>query len=417
MSTTALLRRNAVSSIRRIASTEPLLPFLYNTRTIRCEHTDALSEFENTSDSTNDRQRKPRSRSDRDGSRPTFRGSDRGAGGGYDRTNRARRTENPRFSRHDNTEEGSETFTPTSRTQYRRPMREDDIPFEHAAQETISIRDKIITSTMTPSEKKAFEGLLSLSQNKPVKDKGRHRDRPDKQEEVLTKASARRQRTLEAAPTAPPMPEALKKMQDKLNEDRSSAERVLLEQAVEQDLMQVKTILATAGSDVELWKMMHDIILSRLAPLDLENPEMQARNRERSRCYNEEVAMARQHLRRPRHHANPPPTPQRMRAHPLLRLPRLTPPHLSPPIPQIPRSRNLRPRSLNTPLQPAHARPFPIAHEPPPNRAHARRNGQRGVRVRRQNARPGHYDPKARQFGASRDLWCGFGGALERRKV
>jgi hypothetical protein len=151
-------------------------------------------------------------------------------------------------------------------------MREDDIPFEHAAQETISIRDKIITSTMTPSEKKAFEGLLSLSQNKPVKDKGRHRDRPDKQEEVLTKASARRQRTLEAAPTAPPMPEALKKMQDKLNEDRSSAERVLLEQAVEQDLMQVKTILATAGSDVELWKMMHDIILSRLAPLDLENP-------------------------------------------------------------------------------------------------------------------------------------------------
>jgi hypothetical protein len=150
-------------------------------------------------------------------------------------------------------------------------MREDDIPFEHAAQETMSIRDKIVTSTMTPSEKRAFEGLLSLSQNKVVKDKSRHRDRPDKLEEVLTKASARHQRKLEA-PTAPPMPEALKKMQDKLNEDRSSAEQVLLEQAVERDLLQVKMTLATAESDVELWKMMHDVILSRLAPLDLENP-------------------------------------------------------------------------------------------------------------------------------------------------
>jgi hypothetical protein len=270
MPTTALLRRNAVSSIKRIAYTEPLLPFLYNTRTIRCEHTDALSEFDNTPSSTNDRQRKPRPRSDRDGSRPTFRDSEREAGG-YERTNRVRRIENPRFSRHDSAEEGSETFTPTSTTQYRRPMREDDIPFEHAAQETMSIRDQIVTSTMTPSERKAFEGLLSLSPNKAVKDKGRHRDRQDKLDDVLAKATTQRKRKQDASHAAP-MPEALQRMQDKLKQDRNSAERVLLEQAVEQDLLQVKKTLATAESDVELWKMMHDIILSRLAPLDLENP-------------------------------------------------------------------------------------------------------------------------------------------------
>jgi hypothetical protein len=265
MSTTALLRRNALSSVKRLTSSEPLLSFLYNTRTIRREHTDALSEFENTFE-----QQKPKSRSrDNDsGNRPSFRPRrDR-----YENEGRPRRFEGTRSRRDDSedVEDGSDNFSERPRIQHRRPVREEHIPFEHAAQETMSIRDKIVTSTMTPHEKKAFEGLLSLSQQKTPKDKSRHRDRI---EEVLKQASKSRA-TREALDVAP-MPEALRKMQDKMNEDRSAAQKVLLEQAIELDLQQVKKAFATAETDVELWKMMHEKVLSRVTRLRLDEPAPQ----------------------------------------------------------------------------------------------------------------------------------------------
>jgi hypothetical protein len=120
---------------------------------------------------------------------------------------------------------------------------------------------------MTPMEKKAFENLLSLGSQKAPKDKGRHRDRI---EDVLKEAAKKAKQPETSDDT--PMPEALKKMQDKMNEDRSAAQKVLLEQAVEQDLQQVKTAFEAAHSDVELWQILHEKVLSRVTQLRLEEP-------------------------------------------------------------------------------------------------------------------------------------------------
>jgi hypothetical protein len=259
MSATALLRRNVLPGAKRLTASEPLLPFLYNTRTIRHESTDALSELDDLLD---ERKSTPRSRDQDSGNRSSFRPrSDR-----HENEERPRRYEGTR-PRREGIEDGSDGFSERPRTQYQRPVREEHIPFEHAAQETLSIRDKIVTSTMTPHEKRAFEGLLSLSQQKEPKDKSRYRDRVD---EVLKRAS--KSRAQQEALDAAPMPEALKNMQKKMNEDRSAAQKVLLEQAVEQDIQQVKKAFATAETDVELWKMLHEKVLSRVAQLHLEDP-------------------------------------------------------------------------------------------------------------------------------------------------
>lgn len=265
MPTTILLRRNAASGIKRITSQEPLLPFLYNTRTIRNQHTDALSELENSS---NVQERRPRPRDENNGSKPSFRiRNDR-----REYEERLRHYENAKTRRRrqqgGEEEDGLNNHFESPRTQARRSEREEHIPFEHAAQETASIRDKISTSTMTPMEKKAFENLLSLGSQKAPKDKGRHRDRI---EDVLKDAAAKAQAKQETSDDTP-MPEALKKMQDKMNEDRSAAQKVLLEQAVKQDLQQVKTAFEAAQSDIELWQILHEKVLARVTQLRLEEP-------------------------------------------------------------------------------------------------------------------------------------------------
>lgn len=128
------------------------------------------------------------------------------------------------------------------------------------------MRDKLASSTMTPSEKKAFEGLLSLSQSSDDQDKGKQKD---KLNEVLDKASGQREKR--AILDAKPMPEVLKTMQDKLKEDRSAAQRHMLDKAVDTDLEQVKKAFTAAQTDVELWKVLHDTVLSRVTSLDLDN--------------------------------------------------------------------------------------------------------------------------------------------------
>ncbi|GAB7322898.1 hypothetical protein MBLNU13_g05445t1 [Cladosporium sp. NU13] len=270
MPTTMLLRRNAASAVKRIASQEPLLPFLYNTRTIRTQHTDALSELEN---SPNDQGTKPQSH-DGDGGTGT---------GPRIRINRgeylerARKSQSKRMRReHSDEEESLDGLLGNSGHSSRRPAREEHIPFEHAAQETMSIRDRISTSTMTPMEKKAFENLLSLSPQKAPKDKGRHRDRVD---DVLNQA--KRSREKQAARDETPMPQMLKAMQDKMKDDRSAAQKVLLDQAVELDLQQVKKALETAETDIEMWKILHEAVLSRVTRLRLEEPAPAHKQRNR----------------------------------------------------------------------------------------------------------------------------------------
>lgn len=262
MPTTLLLRRNAASGVKRITSQEPLLPFLYNTRTIRTQHTDALSELENT---PSEQEAKPRSHDGDGGTRtgPRIR-IDRG-----EYLERARRTQGKRTRREHSGEEGDgldSLFGDPSHSS-RRSAREEHIPFEHAAQETMSIRDRISSSTMTPMEKKAFENLLSLSPQKAPKDKSRHRDRID---DVLNQAKKSREK--QAARDETPMPQMLKAMQEKMKDDRSAAQKVLLEQAVELDLQQVKKAFETAETDVELWKILHEAVLSRVTQLRLEEP-------------------------------------------------------------------------------------------------------------------------------------------------
>jgi hypothetical protein len=120
---------------------------------------------------------------------------------------------------------------------------------------------------MTPMEKKAFENLLSLSPQKAPKDKSRHWDRID---DVLNQAKKSREK--QAARDETPMPQMLKAMQEKMKDDRSAAQKVLLEQAVELDLQQVKKAFETAETDIELWKILHEAVLSRVTQLRLGEP-------------------------------------------------------------------------------------------------------------------------------------------------
>lgn len=261
MPAAALIRRNALSRIKCIASAEPLLPFLYNTQTIRGQHSDALSDLESSLEVQN----KPalRSRVDTsDRAAPRVRGKGVGS---RDYERRARETDGGvRKGRKDADDFDASWEKP--RQQYTKRVPQEHIPFEHAAQETISMRDKLASSTMTPSEKKAFEGLLSLSQSSDDQDKGKQKD---KLNEVLDKASGQREKR--AILDAKPMPEVLKTMQDKLKEDRSAAQRHMLDKAVDTDLEQVKKAFTAAQTDVELWKVLHDTVLSRVTSLDLDN--------------------------------------------------------------------------------------------------------------------------------------------------
>lgn len=282
MPASAALRQNALSGIKRFASAEPLLPFLYNTQTIRCQHKDALSDF---ADSLDYKPQAPRRRQ-ADGERkpsPRFRGRREGAGH-YER--RAHTPESG-FKRHADSDavDSVQPSSETSRDQYRRPHREEHVPFEHAEQETTSIRERIAGSTMTPSEKKAFQELLSLPQRKgSVERKGRR----NKLDDVISKvALQRRQRDLSFSK---PMPAVLKKMQDHLKEDRNAAQRVLLDQAVEMDIKQVKEAFAAAQTDVELWEMLHEKVISRVKSLGLDQPLQQSSKQQKRNTKVEEVA-------------------------------------------------------------------------------------------------------------------------------
>jgi hypothetical protein len=128
---------------------------------------------------------------------------------------------------------------------------------------------------MTVSEKKAFEELLSLPQQKGRKDgKGRR----NKLEDVLDEAVAERKRR-DLSDSKPAMPEVLKQMQEKLKHDRNVGQRILLDQAVAKDIKRVNEAFAAAKTDVELWEVLHKQVLSRVKSLRLDQPPGQSSKR------------------------------------------------------------------------------------------------------------------------------------------
>jgi hypothetical protein len=264
----ATLRYNALSGIKRLASAEPLLPFLYNTQTIRRQHTDALSDYADALDYKTEAPRRDQSGGQR---KPTPRIRGRKEAAEYhERT--ARNPESGK-KRHVDRHAAASHDAPveTSQDQYRRPQREEHVPFEHADQETTSIRERIAGSTITPSEKKAFQELLSLPKHKKSKaGKGRRN-----MEDVIDQVVAQR-KNRDLVDSKPPMPTVLKQMQENLKNDRNARKRILLDQAVAMDIKQVNEAFAAAQTDVELWQVLHDKVLSRVKSLGLDQPLQQS---------------------------------------------------------------------------------------------------------------------------------------------
>ena len=263
MPSAAALRSNALSSIKRLASAEPLLPFLYNTQTIRRQHRDALSDFADALEYKPEVLRGDTSGGQRN---QTLRIRGRKEGGALQYERRLRKHEAGGSKR-----EGFNSPPETSQDHYQRPQREEHVPFEHADQETTSIRERIAGSTMTPSEKKAFQELLSLPQQKG---NNRGKERRNKLEDVLETAVAQRKRS-DLLDSKPPMPPVLKQMQENLKHDRNAAKRVLLDSAVATDIKQVNEAFAAAQTDVELWEVLHEQVLSRVKSLGLDQPFQQ----------------------------------------------------------------------------------------------------------------------------------------------
>jgi hypothetical protein len=273
MPSSAALRCNALSGIKRLASAEPLLPFLYNTQTIRLQHHDALSDFANALEYKSQAPQPNPNQGDGQRKQPRIRGRKEGGAQQYER--RLRKLESTTEKRvYRDRNVGERDYAPPEKPegQYQRPQREEHIPFEHAEQETTSIRERIAGSTMTPSEKKAFEELLSLPQQKGSSNVKR---RKNNLEDVLDQAVAQRKRR-DLVDSKPPMPEALKKMQENLKHDRNARQRVLLDEAVGKDIKRVNEAFAAARTDVELWEVLHTKVLSRVKSLGLDQPVQQS---------------------------------------------------------------------------------------------------------------------------------------------
>jgi hypothetical protein len=267
MQSAATLRHNALAGINRLASAEPLLPFLYNTQTIRRQHTDALSDYADALDYKTEALPRDQSGGQR---KPNFR--IRGRKEGREHHEREARDGEPGKKRHVDRHAAASHDAPAevSRDTYRRPQREEHVPFEHADQETASIRERIAGSTITPSEKKAFQELLSLPKHiKSKTGKGRRN-----MEDVIDQVVAQR-KNRNLIDNKPPMPTVLKQMQDNLKNDRNARKRILLDQAVAMDVKQVNEAFAAAKTDVELWQVLHDKVLSRVKSLGLDQPLQQ----------------------------------------------------------------------------------------------------------------------------------------------
>jgi hypothetical protein len=269
MPSSAALRCNALSGIKRLASAEPFLPFLYNTQTIRRQHHDALSDF---ADALEYKSPTPQPSSNQSNAQRRIKGRKESGAQQYERRSRKLESGVEKHAYRDRNA-GERYYAPSERSegQYQRPQREDDIPFEHAEQETTSIRERITGSTMTPSEKKAFQELLSLQQQK---DRKRGKGRGNNLEDVLDQAVAERKRR--DLTNSKPMPEVLKQMQENLKHDRNAGQRVLLDQAVAKDIKQVNEAFAAAQTDVELWEVLHTKVLSRIKSLGLDQPLQQS---------------------------------------------------------------------------------------------------------------------------------------------
>jgi len=280
----AALRTNVLSGIRRLASTEPLLPFLYNTQTIRRQHKDALSDFADALEYKSELPRRDQIGGQRNSSPRNKARKDGGAH--YERRVRSSGSGKKRHTdRH--ADDSLDTPSQNPQDQYRRPQREEHVPFEHADQETTSIRETIAGSTITPSEKKAFQELLSLPQQKRSK---QGKGRPNKLEEVLDEAAAQRKKQRDPQPL---LPTALKQMQENLKRDRNLAQRTLLDQAVKMDIQRVNEAFAAAQTDVELWEVLHKKVLSRVKSLGLDQPYPQSsKQKKRNQKAEGEVSQA-----------------------------------------------------------------------------------------------------------------------------
>jgi hypothetical protein len=94
-------------------------------------------------------------------------------------------------------------------------------------------------------------------------------------EDVIDQVVAQR-KNRDLVDSKPPMPTVLKQMQENLKNDRNARKRILLDQAVAMDVKQVNEAFAAAQTDVELWQVLHDKVLSRVKSLGLDQPLQQS---------------------------------------------------------------------------------------------------------------------------------------------
>lgn len=247
------LRRHGTAGVRRVSAAEPILPFLYNTQTIRTRYTDALSDFEDLQERGFRRSK----RTNKD--RKLFVSGAR---------NRAPDSKNFRktLGPYENRDGGESEMERPRRPEYER---QEHIPFEDARNEKRSVRDTLSNSTMTPSEKKAFEKLLNMKQKKEGKEGKEGGEALQQLDGILQEAfeqTAGQPDDLEGTPA-----ESVTREQ-KTNESRRDSRSAMEQEAIEADRENVKEAFSKAQTDVELWKLLHDKVLSRVLALKLDEP-------------------------------------------------------------------------------------------------------------------------------------------------
>lgn len=226
-----------------------LLPFLYQTRTIRRQYVTARQgAVDDASDSMTQKPKRQRQRS-REG---------RASGNECQRRPYSQR-ENDRSS-------GGE--------------RVDFVPFEGRG--GLDAHAELDGSTITPRERKAFEGLFRLKQQRSEDAAEEERAPKEKETRAETSRSKRERSALDdimdpeskegqlSSATLEPL--AKEGPEQRTQQRKSPAQRVAFNNAAKTELREISRLFDAAQTDVEVWNILQQKVFSRVIALNLDSP-------------------------------------------------------------------------------------------------------------------------------------------------
>lgn len=280
MPPTGAVQRHAVASLRQLLPTSTLLPFLYCTRTIRCQHAlaatadaaqDAHVPIRKNAAKRRDKRIRAANLGDGSNAGPELEalhsrdGADRDTGRNLEVQEKLPvRGQYLRNATHQRRE-------PYTRSKAGEASQDKHLPFEGVEDEAVEEqvkKDILEGTTVTGKERKAFEKLLQLGYGaRQARAKATEKDG----ETGIGPAHATRRGYEESQRRD--MPAELQPLVDEhwARSTEENKELSPLQQAVGSDVTRVRNCMREAKSDVGLWRILHEEVIARVAALRLDS--------------------------------------------------------------------------------------------------------------------------------------------------